>query len=120
MNTFELLVVISLFFILAFTPIEHWLRKKFSIKKKKGFFYQPINQIQRIGEYVLLAVFIIILFAISPTAAILFYFDILYFFRALIAWIYEREKKEYILHIANVIGFSLFISVLLFAKVLTF
>ncbi|MFT4416431.1 DUF4181 domain-containing protein [Fredinandcohnia humi] len=78
---------------------EKYLRKKFSIKKRDGFFYKPVTAFQGLVEWVLLIGFILIFWkAINdPIPYLIGFFVILFGFRSFMEWKHARESRRYIL-----------------------
>ncbi|WP_196493858.1 DUF4181 domain-containing protein [Ornithinibacillus caprae] len=82
--------------------LENYLRKKYKIKKE-GFLYQYVNSVHKDGELTITLLFLFSFVYITYNGYIevpeniIYYFIILFGFRAFMAWKYERASKKYIL-----------------------
>lgn len=99
------LFLILLIILLLTLLMERFLRKKFSIEKKKGF-YQRINKVHERGEVIIVLLVLITMYLwtfIFNKELKPYYFIagliVLNSFRALMEWMYDRESKQYILTI---------------------
>jgi hypothetical protein len=54
-----MLLLLFIAFLITFYILEKWLRKKYSIPKKKDIFYKHVNRFHKWGEILIIAAFII-------------------------------------------------------------
>ncbi|MBO9130810.1 DUF4181 domain-containing protein [Bacillus sp. 165] len=94
--------------------LERLMRKKLNIPKK-GYIYQPVNNIQKWGERVLLIVYMgLLVSGINVKYIIPAFFITFYIFRTWMEWKYDRESKEYVISIMAFIFLLLVLLVLMF------
>ncbi|AKL94600.1 hypothetical protein CACET_c11350 [Clostridium aceticum] len=96
---------------LLFLFIEKLLRKRLGIEKRGGLIYTHVNKLHKIGERVLMVVFLLVLislagrpnFPIHPGGLVFVYFFVLFSFRTFMEWKYLKTSKEYILSSITVV-----------------
>ena len=91
-------IVLILLFILLLIS-EWWLKKKYRIETHKGFFYKWVNKIHLCIEIALLIVFGVVIWFVEiyNFSIVIPFFFVLFIFRTIMEWKYNREKKIYII-----------------------
>ena len=84
--------------------LEMLLRKKLKIEKPRGFLYKGVNRAHMVIEFTILGVFLALLWYIDrPFPAFIIFFFVLFSFRAFMEWKFERENKNYIITLFNIV-----------------
>ena len=107
------IVAIAILFYLA----EKGLRKLLNIEKPAKNRPRFINKVHQYGEFILIGAFIVSHFYIIehfletrwwPLTGI-FFFIVIFLFRAIMEWIYQPQQREYIIHLFGVLFLAIFI-----------
>lgn len=104
-------IILGVFLIIVGIFLEKYLIKRYDIEKNKGLVVKYVNKYHMWGEYILLAIGIILIAAFAQRGrmrsdSILILIIIVHLFRIVIQWCYEREKKVYILTTLSIAMFS--------------
>ncbi|WP_176330407.1 DUF4181 domain-containing protein [Oceanobacillus rekensis] len=100
-------------FIVYVVLSEWWLKKKYSIKRKKGMLVKHVNKTHKKMEGALFIIVILgILFLSKGIYAHYWLFSYLIslgFIRSMVKWKYERERREYILELNGLFSIITFV-----------
>lgn len=104
-------IIFGIFMIIVAVFLEKYLIKKYDIEKDKGLFVKYVNKYHMWGEYILLAIGIILILFLTSRGnrrsdGMLILIIVVHLFRLIIQWYYEREKKVYILTAMSIVIFS--------------
>jgi hypothetical protein len=104
-------IALGVFLIIVGIFLEKYLIRKYDIEKNKGLVVRYVNKYHMWGEYILLAIGIILIAAFAERGrmrsdSILILIIIVHLFRSVVQWRYEREKKAYILTAMSIAMFS--------------
>jgi hypothetical protein len=92
------------------------IRKKLKIEKSRGFLYKGVNKAHIVIELTILGVFLILLWYLErPFPAFITFFLVLFSFRAFMEWKFEREKKNFIMTLFNIV---MYLAIMVLALVL--
>lgn len=114
----EWIVIFAVCLVLSMLS-EFILRKKLKIARKKGWLYQPINNVHKRAERILFLGYMLIytgflLADYTYTNYFLFGFFILLFgIRAFMEWKYDRETKAFIITFNSLCWYILLIAIIL-------
>ncbi|MEH7236797.1 DUF4181 domain-containing protein [Bacillus sp. JJ1562] len=99
----KLIILALVTFLIGWTG-EALLRRKFDIEKRSGW-ARSVNKVQTLIEIALFVVYFVgIWFALDYIFLYMIsFFAIINLFRAFMHWKYEREKKQYILFLYEVV-----------------
>lgn len=105
--------VIGVIFVITIVYLllsESWLKQRFAIERKDGLFVKFINKQHMIIEIILLVIAIVGIFLFSSKGLYGHYWVFAFFItilivRSIMQWIYERERKEYILELNSLLAF---------------
>jgi hypothetical protein len=100
-------IVFILIIVMIFVAGEKVLRRKFNIDKRDKNQPRFVNKVQMWGEWILIIAYIASMFFVANEISetrwiglgVAFLFLIIELFRALMEWIYQREQREYIIHL---------------------
>jgi hypothetical protein len=100
-------IVFILIIVMIFVAGEKVLRRKFNIDKRDKNRPRFVNKVQMWGEWILIIAYIASMFFVANELSetrwiglgVAFLFLIIELFRALMEWIYQREQREYIIHL---------------------
>ncbi|MDP3386306.1 MAG: DUF4181 domain-containing protein [Eubacteriales bacterium] len=103
-------IILGVFLIIVGIFLEKYLIKKYGIEKNKGW-TRYVNKHHMWGEYILLAIGIILFAAFAERGTvrsngILILVIVVHLFRITMQWRYEREKREHILTALSIAMFS--------------
>jgi hypothetical protein len=104
-------IIFGFFLVIVAVFLEKYLIKMYDIEKNKGLVVKYVNKYHMWGEYILLAIGIILIAAFAERGrmrsdSILILIIIVHLFRIVVQWRYEREKKAYILTAMSIAIFS--------------
>lgn len=99
--------------------VEHYLKKKYSIVKSKGWIYHTFNRIHSGLKAILFILLIVALFFFNAAAiGIIVYVTLINALRALMEWRYEHEKKHYLLSLSSTVFLTIFCGVVVAMRIL--
>lgn len=121
---FSKAIVFLLIIVMVFVLGEKMLRNLFNIGKRDKNRPRFINKVHMWGEIIIISLFTVSFFYIYIelfdtrwTGLIVpFLFLIIELFRTLMEWMYQREKREYIIHLFAVSTISTFVVVAAFTN----
>lgn len=107
------MIIIGIVFVLAIVYLllsESWLKKKYDIQRKEAIFVKFVNKIHLVMELILVAIAMIGVFVFSKEGIYSHYWVFGFFIaimlvRTIMEFIYERERREYILELNYVMTF---------------
>lgn len=94
---FTVFVFAAVILLIAFMFFEQYLKKRFSIQKREGWIYRPVNRLQKYGEIFLLIVTIVSFFWFNDqtTLMLLIYLILSNCFRTIMEWLYRRKTGRF-------------------------
>ena len=104
----QIFIFVVILLILSFI-LEYYLRGRLNIKKREGLLYSHVNNVHRIGETVLVIIGLAIVFTAImrdwdyEIGYFFIYLFVLFAFRTIMEWYYDRKGKQYILTFLTVI-----------------
>ncbi|MGB2991999.1 MAG: DUF4181 domain-containing protein [Paenisporosarcina sp.] len=112
-------IVFILIVVGIFVTGEKVLRKKFDISKRDKNRPRYVNKVHMWGENLILIAFIASMFFVTVEFSetrwiglgVAFFFLLIEFFRALMEWIYQKEQREYIIHLFAALIIIIFVLV---------
>ena len=117
-------IVFILIIVMIFVAGEKVLRKKFNIGKRDKNRPRYVNKVQMCGETILIIAYIASMFFVANELSetrwiglgVAFLFLIIELFRALIEWIYQKEQREYIIHLYASLIIIIFVLIVAFTN----
>ncbi|MGG3523510.1 DUF4181 domain-containing protein [Bacillus pseudomycoides] len=114
-------MIVLILWIFVLYLLEKLVRKKLNIPKQGGWLYEPVNELHKWGERIIIIIYLVAGFVCIYTSEyikgvyILFVFlGTQQLFRAYMEWKYDEKSKKYVISLLGVFCLMITVNVMIY------